>query len=83
MDSASGSDVIFRPSGTEGSSSGPNGGGTPPFSSFRAGSHQQPSGQAFTFQVKPKNPPMFCGRVDEDVTTWIAKVQDFLYLAGH
>ena len=81
VDSASGSDVTFRPSGTGGSSSGPNGGGTPPFSSFCAGSHQQISGQAFTFQVKPKDPSMFRGRVDEDVATWTAKVQDFLYLA--
>ena len=81
VDSTAGSDATFRPVGTGGSSSGPNGGGTPPFSSFRAGSHQQTSGQAFTFQVKPKDPPMFRGRVEEDVATWTAKVQDFLYLA--
>ena len=81
VDSTAGSDVTFRPVGTGGSSSGPNGGGTPPFSSFRADPHQHTSGQAFTFQVKPKDPPMFRGRVDEDVTTWTAKVQDFLYLA--
>ena len=83
VDSASGSDVTFRPTGAGGSSSGPNGGGTPPppFPSY-AGSHQQQrSGQGFTFQVKPKDPPMFRGRVDDDVTTWTAKVQDFLYLA--
>ena len=81
VDSTAGSDVTFRPVGIGGSSNGPNGGGTPPFSSFRAGSHQQTSGQAFTFQVKPKDPPMFRGRVEEDVATWTAKVQDFLYLA--
>ena len=83
VDSTSGSDVTFRPTGAGGSSSGPNGGGTPPppFPSY-AGSHQQQrSGQGFTFQVKPKDPPMFRGRVDDDVTTWTAKVQDFLYLA--
>ena len=83
VDSASGSDVTFRPTGAGGSSSGPNGGGTPPppFPSF-AGSHQQQrAGQGFTFQVKPKDPPMFRGRADDDVTTWTAKVQDFLYLA--
>ena len=83
VDSASGSDVTFRPTGAGGSSSGPNGGGTPPppFPSY-AGSHQQQrSGQGFTFQVKPKDPPMFRGRVEDDVTTWTAKVQDFLYLA--
>ena len=81
VDSASGSDVTFRPTGAGGSSSGPNGGGTPPFPSY-AGSHQQQrTGQGFTFQVKPKDPPMFRGRADDDVTTWTAKVQDFLHLA--
>ena len=80
VDSASGSDVTFRPTGAGGSSSGPNGGGTPPFSSLRAGSHQQTTGQAFTVQVKPKDPPVFRGRVEDDVTTWTAKVQDFYYL---
>ena len=83
VDSASGSDVTFRPTGAGGSSSGPNGGGTPPppLPSY-AGSHQQQrAGQGFTFQVKPKDPPMFRGRADDDVTTWTAKVQDFLYLA--
>ena len=80
VDSTAGSDVTFRPVGAGGSSSGPNGGGTPPFPSY-AGSHQQQrSGQAFTVQVKPKDPPIFCGRVEDDVTTWTAKVQDFFYL---
>ena len=80
VDSTAGSDVTFRPVGAGGSSSGPNGGGTPPFPSY-AGSHQQQrSGQAFTVQVKPKDPPVFRGRVEDDVTTWTAKVQDFFYL---
>ena len=39
VDSTAGSNVTFRPTGARGSSSGPNGGGTPPFSSFPAGSH--------------------------------------------
>ena len=30
--------------------------------------------------MKPKDPPMFCERVDEDIITWTAKVQDFFYL---
>ena len=75
-----GSDVTFRPVGAGRSSSGPNGGGTPPFPSC-AGSHQQQrQGQAFTVQVKPKDPPVFRGRVEDDVTTWTAKVQDFFFL---
>ena len=81
VDSASGSDVTFRPAGAGGSSSGPNGGGTPPpFPSFAGSQHQQTSGQAFTVQVKPKDPPVFRGRAEDDVTTWTAKVQDFYYL---
>ena len=82
VDSTAGSDVTFRPVGAGGSSSGLNGGGTPPpFPSFNAGSqNQQRSGQAFTVQVKPKDPPIFRGRVEDDVTTWTAKVQDFYYL---
>ena len=30
--------------------------------------------------MKPKDPPVFRGRVEDDVTTWTAKVQDFFYL---
>ena len=83
VDSTAGSDVTFRPVGAGGSSSGPNGGGVPPppFPSFHAGSqNQQRQGQAFTVQVKPKDPPVFRGRAEDDVTTWTAKVQDFYYL---
>ena len=81
VDSTNGSDVTFRPVGARGNSSGPNGCGTPPpFPSFASSQRQQTQGQAFTFQVKPKDPPMFHGRVDEDVIIWTAKVQDFLYL---
>ena len=81
VDSTAGSDVTFRPIGAGGSSSGPNGGGTPPPFPSYAGSHQQQrAGQAFTVQVKPKDPPVFRGRVEDDVTTWTAKVQDFFYL---
>ena len=35
-----------------------------------------------TFQlgIKPKDPPVFHGRANEDVMTWLSKLQDFLYL---
>ena len=35
-----------------------------------------------TFQlgIKPKDPLVFHGRANEDVSIWISKVQDFLYL---
>ena len=81
VDSTGGSDISFAVPGAGGSSSGPNGGGTPPpFPSFAGSRHQPTSGQAFTVQVKPKDPPVFRGRVEDDVTTWTAKVQDFFYL---
>ena len=45
VDSTNGSDVTFRPVGAGGSSSGPNGGGTPPpFPSFAGSQRQQTSG---------------------------------------
>ena len=34
----------------------------------------------FNIGIKPKDPPYFHGRANEDVDTWIAKVMDFLYL---
>ena len=82
VDSTGGSDISFAVPGPGGSSSGHNGGGnTPPLRSFNVNSQNQQSGQTFTFQVKPKDPPMFRGRVDDDVVTWTAKVQDFFHLA--
>ena len=82
VDSTGGSELSFALHGAGGSSNGPNGGGTPPpFPSFNAGSqNQQRQGQAFTVQVKPKDPPVFRGWAEDDVTTWTAKVQDFYYL---
>ena len=38
------------------------------------------SGTTFNIGIKPKDPPFFHGRANEDVDTWIAKVGDFLYL---
>ena len=34
----------------------------------------------FNLRIKPKDPPMFYGRANEDVSTWVAKVSDFFYL---
>ena len=38
--------------------------------------------QAATFNIgiKPKEPPVFNGRANEDIDTWLAKVGDFIYL---
>ena len=40
----------------------------------------QPNTALFNLEIKPKDPPMFYGRVAEDVSTWISKVSDFFYL---
>ena len=34
----------------------------------------------FNIGIKPKEPPVFHGRANEDVNTWLAKVGDFMYL---
>ena len=34
----------------------------------------------FNIGIKPKEPPTFHGRANEDVDTWLAKVGDFIYL---
>ena len=38
----------------------------------------QPS--TFNIGIKPKEPPVFYGRANEDIDTWLAKVGDFIYL---
>ena len=40
----------------------------------------QERSSTFNIGIKPKDPPYFHGRANEDVDTWIAKVGDFLYL---
>ena len=41
----------------------------------------QPQGAAtFNLGIKPKDPPVFHGWANEDVSTWVAKVSDFFYL---
>ena len=34
----------------------------------------------FNLGIKPKDHPVFHGRANEDVSTWVAKVSDFFYL---
>ena len=34
----------------------------------------------FNMEIKPKGPPSFSGRIEEDVDTWLAKIEDFIYL---
>ena len=41
----------------------------------------QPQGATtFNLGIKPKDPPVFHGWANEDVSTWVAKVSDFFYL---
>ena len=39
-----------------------------------------PTASAFKMDIKPKEPPVFWGTAAEDVDTWLAKVEDFIYL---
>ena len=36
----------------------------------------------FNIGIKPKGPPSFHGRANEDVSMWVSKVTNFLYLIG-
>ena len=65
------------------SGTGGNGGGNGNGGGGVSGHNPQvPYGSSTTFNIgiKPKDPPYFHGRANEDVDTWIAKVGDFLYL---
>ena len=65
-------------------SSGPGGNGNNDGNSGTIGSRTvpaQPQGTStFNLGIKPKEPPVFYGRANEDVTTWVAKLSDFFYL---
>ena len=39
-----------------------------------------PTASIFKMDIKPKEPPVFRGTAAEDVDTWLAKVEDFIYL---
>ena len=39
-----------------------------------------PTASVFKMDIKPKEPPVFRGTAAEDVDTWLAKVEDFIYL---
>ena len=39
-----------------------------------------PTSAVFKMDLKPKEPPIFRGTATEDVDTWLAKVEDFIYL---
>ena len=34
----------------------------------------------FNMEFKGKGPPSFSGKVEEDVDSWLAKIEDFIYL---
>ena len=38
------------------------------------------SSTLFKMDIKPKEPPIFRGTANEDVDSWLAKVEDFIYL---
>ena len=64
------------------SGTGGNGNGTGNGSGIAGNTQHTGPTQTATFNIgiKPKEPPVFHGRANEDVDTWLAKVGDFMYL---
>ena len=44
------------------------------------GEQQVFQGLPFAVKIKPRHPPTFCGRVEEDVVTWTMQVRNYLSL---
>ena len=44
------------------------------------GEQQVMRGLPFAVKIKPRHPPTFCGRVEEDVVTWTMQVRNYLSL---
>ena len=64
------------------SGTGGNGNGAGNTTEMTGNTQQHMMNQQATFNIgiKPKEPPVFHGRANEDVDTWLAKVGDFIYL---
>ena len=70
-------DVSFGQGGNgDNSGNGGNGGTT----GSRTIQVQPQGATTFNLGIKPKDPPVFHGWANEDVSTWVAKVSDFFYL---
>ena len=67
--------VFYSSSGTGG-----NGGTIGAAGTQIAQAQVQQGVSTFNLGIKPKCPPFFHGRANEDVMTWVAKVSDFFYL---
>ena len=46
------------------------------------GEQQVFQGLPFAVKIKPRHPPTFCGRVEEDVVTWTMQVRNYLSLTS-
>ena len=44
------------------------------------GEQQVLQGLPFAVKIKPRHPPTFCGRIEEDVVTWTMQVRNYLSL---
>ena len=62
------------------SGTGGNGGGNGSFGFGGVVQPAMPTSSVFKMDLKPKEPPIFRGTAAEDVDTWLAKVEDFIYL---
>ena len=81
----------FGDDGGNGSNPGGNPGGSHNFGGNRPpvaphptnpSSEEQNPGSTLKFTIKPKDPPSFHGKANEDVVTWLNKVKDYYYLTG-
>ena len=68
--------------GSSGTGGNGNGNGTGHGAGVATSTQRPGMMQSATFNIgiKPKEPPVFHGRANEDVDTWLAKVGDFMYL---
>ena len=70
--------TIAGSSGTSGNGNGGRGHGYTGVSGITTPA--LPTASVFKMDIKPKEPPVFRGTAAEDVDTWLAKVEDFIYL---
>ena len=62
------------------SGTGGNGGGNESAGLGGFARPAMPTSALFKIDIKPKEPPVFRGTAQEDIDSWLAKIEDFIYL---